>query len=143
MVGIFQTNAYPLGFTDITASTGGAKEAGVFLLCSRLNSSCVPNVNNHYNEAMGALCIYALRDIEEGEELCVCYNSVFGCREERQRSLFEKFRFNCTCETCQLEGGALEKSDERREMLGRLYLEIPKEAKNPAYRVQLVRPPFS
>lgn len=109
---IFETNALPCGLNG-----GGniATSAGLFIAASRFNSSCRPNVNNTWNEATQTIRIHALRDITEGEELCLCYTSMMGTKAERQECTQRKFAFTCTCTACQLTGMDASISDARRK----------------------------
>ena len=118
-LGIFETNVLPCGENDAHGHI--AKQGGLFLVGSRFNSSCVPNVNNHWDAARRQLVFRALRDIEVGEELCLGYGKLLAKREERRAELRRKFGFECRCEVCSLEGKALAESDTRRECLGMLY----------------------
>ena len=121
--GIFKTNAFPCGSHNAHER---AFKAGIFLQGSRFNSSCVPNVNNYWSEKKQAIGFRALRDIEEGEELCITYISEMKSRASRQLELQEKFAFECHCDACSLLGDELHFSDLRRITLGRLYDESGK-----------------
>lgn len=118
-LGIFETNVLPCGGNDAHGHT--AAQGGLFLLGARFNSSCVPNVNNHWDAREGRLVFRAVRDIAPGEEMCLGYCKLLAKRDERRAVLQERFGFECRCEACELEGAALEESDARRECLGLLY----------------------
>ncbi|KAL4246464.1 SET domain-containing protein [Abortiporus biennis] len=90
-LGIFETNALPCGENDVHGDI--AMKGGLFLIGSRFNSSCTPNVNNHWDEKNGKEVFRAIRDIEKGEEMCI------------------------GCEACLLTGKELEESDARRETI--------------------------
>ncbi|KAI0694026.1 hypothetical protein BC835DRAFT_1033159 [Cytidiella melzeri] len=118
-LGIFETNVLPCGSNDAHGHV--AQQGGVFLFAARFNSSCVPNVNNRWDPERGQVVFRALRDIAPGEELCIGYGKLLATREERRAEMKRKFRFECQCEGCALEGEALEESDRRRRTLYELY----------------------
>jgi hypothetical protein len=136
-LGIFDTNALPCGVND-SSSGEFATTGGLFLQCSRFNSSCTPNVHNYWNEKRGVIFLRALKDIAEGEELCLCYSGEWLPRNERRKKLKEKFKFLCRCATCSLDGDQQLRSDERRAQLGALYEEIGGCARDPALGVKKV-----
>jgi len=123
--GIFETNALPCGNNGNLAHESASK-AGLFLQGSRFNSSRVPNVNNYWNERRQVIEFRALRDITEGEELCIMYKSEMESRASRRSQLREHFGFDCHCATCSLSGDELSASDHRRTTLDSLYDEIGK-----------------
>ncbi|KAJ3531162.1 hypothetical protein NM688_g7611 [Phlebia brevispora] len=118
--GIFQTNVLPCGSNDSNSGHRAIKGA-IFLLGSRLNSSCVPNVNNSWDESTGRLVFRVVRDVEAGDELCIAYGNILATRERRRKELKARFSFICECEACSLDGRALEESDHRRACLGGMY----------------------
>jgi hypothetical protein len=115
-----------------------ANKAGIFLQCSRFNSSCTPNVYNCWNEEGGVMVMRALKPIAQGEELCICYCHEWQPRDVRQDKFKAKFGFTCTCASCSLDGEALISSDRRRTQLGILYHEIAKCASDPVLGVKKV-----
>jgi hypothetical protein len=138
-LGIFDTNALPCGVNDTSGNSGQfATTAGLFLQCSRFNSDCTPNVHNYWNEKQGLIFLRALKDIVEGEELCLCYSGEWRPRNERRKKLKESFKFQCRCATCSLDGDQQLRSDQRRAQLGALYEEIGGCAGDPALGVKKV-----
>lgn len=111
-VGIFETNAFNLGFEV------GASPSAIFEVCSRFNHSCTPNCKASYDSNSSQLRIFALRTIEVGEELFTSYISrkdLFGStRKNRQRILSVGWHFDCICSTCTLDEVQLKQSDQRR-----------------------------
>jgi len=95
-MGIFKTNALPCGNNDRRAR---ASKAGLFLQGSRFNSSCVPNVNNYWNERRQVIEFRALKVIAEGDELCIAYTAEMKSRASRQSELRGNFGFECRCAT--------------------------------------------
>ncbi|KAK6117505.1 hypothetical protein DH2020_048725 [Rehmannia glutinosa] len=71
----------------------------VYVLPSLYNHYCDPNVNIWWTESVDAK-IKALRDIEEGEELRICYIDASMEYEARQKILYEGFGFRCNCLRC-------------------------------------------
>lgn len=108
-LGIARTNVLPLG--------SNARSGGLFLESSRTNHSCRHNAQNTWNESIGCLTIHALRDIEEGQEFTISYLASTPEYAERQRSLREKFKFDCNCELCSLPPPQREESDIRLRKL--------------------------
>ncbi|EGN92671.1 hypothetical protein SERLA73DRAFT_116951 [Serpula lacrymans var. lacrymans S7.3] len=138
LLGIFETNALPCGNND-GLSGHRASTAGVFLCGSRFNSSCVPNVNNRWDENKQAVEFRALKDIVSGEELCISYGSLLETGEMRRKELAAKFKFHCRCETCSLVGEKLAESEARRARLKGLYHEITLCSNYPAQGVKKVK----
>ncbi|KAI0718738.1 SET domain-containing protein [Cerioporus squamosus] len=137
-LGIFKTNALPCG--DHDQSRGLAAETvAIFPLGSRFNSSCEPNVNNYWDEQHRQITFWAVRDIAEGEELCICYGAPLASRADRRARLESSFRFVCNCVACAREGAALKASDDRRVTISRLYDQIATCGSNPADGVRKVK----
>ena len=137
-LGIFTTNCLPCGDNDQSRGLS-AGSAAIFLLGSRFNSSCEPNINNYWNENLGEITFWAVRDIAEGEELCICYGNPLGTRADRRRKLEAAFRFVCNCVACARDSAALESSDDRRVAISHLYVEIAECGSKPAVGVRKVR----
>jgi len=114
-VGIFQTNTLPCGNNSRREI---ASKAGLFLQDSRFNSSCVPNMCNYWNERRQVIGFRALRNIAEGEELCITYTSEMMSRASRKSQLQESFGFDCHCAACSLSGDELNASNHREDDAG-------------------------
>ncbi|XP_039116638.1 histone-lysine N-methyltransferase ATXR4 isoform X1 [Dioscorea cayenensis subsp. rotundata] len=71
----------------------------VYMLPSFYNHDCDPNVNILWIENADAK-IRALRDIEAGEELCICYIDASMDCKARQVLLADGFGFQCHCLRC-------------------------------------------
>ncbi|KAH8812463.1 hypothetical protein F5884DRAFT_310434 [Xylogone sp. PMI_703] len=104
-LGIFQTNALPIG--------DQVGEAGIFLDACRINHACDNNAQKNWNESIKKHTVHALRDIEEGMEITICYLGVTNNREARQEALRRKFAFTCCCELCSLPPDQSQESDRR------------------------------
>ncbi|KAM5543458.1 hypothetical protein V8D89_002709 [Ganoderma adspersum] len=135
-IGVFETNALPCGNNDARRGVA-ASSAAIFILGSRFNSSCQPNVSNYWDERMQKITFRATRAIAEGEELCISYLDVLAVRDERRRGLRAAFGFLCRCVACSREGAELRASDERRTAVARLYQEIGACENNPAVKAAL------
>ncbi|KAI8974886.1 SET domain-containing protein [Trametes punicea] len=117
-LGIFETNALPCG------KARGGRRAGIFLVAARLNHSCHPNIARSWDEDAQRMTFRALRDVAEGEELCMNYVDVLGTRAQRMEELRNAFGFECVCEACALKGEELAESDRRRAAIRRLFEEV-------------------
>lgn len=112
-LGVFKTNSIVL---DVNAT-----ETGVFLECSRFNHSCVPNAMYSWNKTKEV--VYAIKDIEPGEQITVSYlgqELSKGVRSDRQLKLFSSFGFECLCEACAKSPDEIEASDRRRRNIARM-----------------------
>ncbi|XP_010675323.1 histone-lysine N-methyltransferase ATXR4 isoform X1 [Beta vulgaris subsp. vulgaris] len=78
-------------------------EAGVgnavYILPSFYNHDCDPNVHIIWMDSVHAR-LKALRDIEEGEELRICYIDASMDHNARQSILLGGFGFKCSCHRC-------------------------------------------
>eukprot|EP00438_Fugacium_kawagutii_P020589 Skav222344 [mRNA] locus=scaffold3497:112326:113684:+ [translate_table: standard] len=94
--------------------------AGLFLLLSRFNHNCKPNVHNSWQEDRQVQVLRTTCDIDEGQELCISYLSFLTLcapAKERLGEISDRFGFDCACESCLRATGA---SDWRRERLSQL-----------------------
>lgn len=117
--GVFRTNAIPLG----AESPHGA----IFPMCSRFNSSCVANACYSWNSARDEERVFALRDIQIGEEITVSYLKELVSylpKEERRSKILEDFGFLCLCDLCTSSPSDCMESDQRRLELGGLKRKI-------------------
>lgn len=71
----------------------------VFPNVARINHSCVPNAHAHYRRELGSMFVFALRDIDPGEEIVISYFNITLPRNERQERA-KKWGFTCTCPAC-------------------------------------------
>ncbi|KAJ7233444.1 hypothetical protein C8J57DRAFT_1382004 [Mycena rebaudengoi] len=109
---IFQTNSVTLG-----------EDAGICPVMARLNHGCSSAVNSVYSwrQDEGALVVYALSDIQQGQELLVTYMDTKQSRTERRKHLSEHYGFNCSCSVCSLGPAESKASDERLTTIAKLY----------------------
>ncbi|KAI3910661.1 hypothetical protein MKW92_036784 [Papaver armeniacum] len=80
---------------DAESAVGNA----VYILPSFYNHDCDPNSHIIWIENVNAR-LKALRDIEAGEELRICYIDASMDHGARQHLLFEGFGFRCKCPRC-------------------------------------------
>ncbi|KAF7131479.1 hypothetical protein CNMCM5793_004704 [Aspergillus hiratsukae] len=94
------------------ANTFGA----VFLLGSRINHSCVPNLDFSYNSALGKETFHAIRDISAGEELTISYINGSNRTRSQRRTELDKWGFQCTCEACEDTVRGREREEKRVQL---------------------------
>ena len=88
----------------------------VFLLGSRINHSCIPNIHFAYNPVLEKETFHAIHDITAGEELTIMYiRGVNRTRSQRQTEL-EKWGFLCTCLACDDTLKGREREDKRAKL---------------------------
>ncbi|KAK2785807.1 hypothetical protein FQN52_008222 [Onygenales sp. PD_12] len=97
--GILKTNMMPCG--------------GIYATISRINHSCIPNSYASSEEETQSTSIYAVRDIEVGEEITISY-SADETFDTRQSILKASFGFECDCKICTLPLPSRQLSDARR-----------------------------
>ncbi|XP_057768729.1 histone-lysine N-methyltransferase ATXR4 [Salvia miltiorrhiza] len=87
--------------SSAAASVEGEAAVGnaMYMLPSFYNHSCEPNVNIVWSDSAEGK-IMALRDIEEGEEMRICYLDASMGYEARQKILQEGYGFVCDCPRC-------------------------------------------
>ncbi|XP_073311667.1 histone-lysine N-methyltransferase ATXR4 [Primulina huaijiensis] len=97
---------YPGGsYDDLLSSAAASVEAAaavgnaVYMLLSLYNHDCDPNVNVLWVENVDAK-LKALREIQAGEELRICYIDASMDYDARQTFLLEGFGFRCRCLRC-------------------------------------------
>jgi hypothetical protein len=90
---------------------------GVFLLGSRMNHSCLPNIIAKYNPDTDKRTFHAIRDIDAQEELTVSYSGGLNSTlKQRKAELQEEYGFLCTCPACENSGDAKKGEEKRAEM---------------------------
>ena len=86
------------------ASTGGHL---LFERLSRINHSCSPNMARE-NEGDSAF-LFALKDVQNGEELTISYLSDAALEmstDKRRAEVKAKFNFWCACDLCGMDSTA-------------------------------------
>lgn len=80
--------------------------SGLYPEASFFNHSCAPNLCRVMRPGRVA-CFYALRPIEKGEGLTICYTEVAeNNTAERRRLLLDGYRFFCHCPRCSGQVGS-------------------------------------
>ncbi|XP_048968388.1 histone-lysine N-methyltransferase SMYD3 isoform X2 [Canis lupus baileyi] len=74
---------------------------GLYPSMSLLNHSCDPNCSIVFNGPH--LLLRAVRDIEAGEELTICYLDMLMTSEERRKQLKDQYCFECDCVRCETQ----------------------------------------
>ena len=77
---------------------------GLYPSMSLLNHSCDPNCSIVFNGPH--LLLRAVRDVEAGEELTICYLDMLMTSEERRKQLRDQYCFDCDCFRCQTQDKA-------------------------------------
>ncbi|KAF9894854.1 hypothetical protein FE257_004475 [Aspergillus nanangensis] len=118
---VFGQNSFISASQD--AATGTEQYTCIlYILHSRFNHSCVPNIRAEFGNNMGGLQNFALRDIAVGEELvCSYYGTIYpgSFRHERE----ERLHFDCDCPACRPGTLFYELSEMRRTLIrGLCYL---------------------
>lgn len=73
----------------------------VFLLGSRINHSCVPNIHFANNSVLEKETFHAIRDIMAGEELTITYICGTNRTQSQRQAELDKWGFRCTCPACE------------------------------------------
>lgn len=105
---IYQTNVVRLGDDEKSGS-------GIFPVASRINHSCVPNLQIHYIPEIEKLVAHAVRHINKGEELTINYYSVVWMSRKQCNHVFGDSTFKCACRAC--TGPQATASQVRREAM--------------------------
>ncbi|GMI42708.1 hypothetical protein TrCOL_g6313 [Triparma columacea] len=97
--GIFQSNAVRLSGRDHL-------DGAVFPTFCRCNHSCRPNIRHQWRPDLQELLLYAVVDIQAGEEMYTTYNggawgqSSEASTKDRREYLMKHFGFHCMCRLC-------------------------------------------
>lgn len=106
---IFNTNSVSMG-------EAGQFGTGLFPLFSRLNHSCNANVHHSFNATTGKETVYAVRQINKGEELVTSYMpTAWRTKKQRTEYLQQVWGFSCACKVC--VGLNAAHSERRRERM--------------------------
>uniref|UniRef100_A0A0G4HKK8 SET domain-containing protein n=1 Tax=Chromera velia CCMP2878 TaxID=1169474 RepID=A0A0G4HKK8_9ALVE len=125
-LGVFESNAIDLMSASKATWKADAETAarknlcGVFPIGSKLNHSCRANCCTVWNELSNRLEVYALKRVEQGEELTIEYTGPFETFKSRQTTLMTNWGFRCECELCKCTPEERRKSDGNRAELSRL-----------------------
>ncbi|XP_022918762.1 protein-lysine N-trimethyltransferase SMYD5 [Onthophagus taurus] len=75
----------------------------LYSLQSAANHSCIPNAEPSFLHNNSKLSLVALKDIQDGEEICISYLdecNLGRSRHSRHKQLAENYLFICNCEKC-------------------------------------------
>ncbi|KAJ7030043.1 SET domain-containing protein [Mycena alexandri] len=100
LMGIVRTNALEVtGILPPGANEERQAYGATLRYISRLNHSCSPNTQPVFDKFSLSHQLFAVRDIEEGEELTFQYTDVAVSAAERNKEL-KSYDFVCTCASC-------------------------------------------
>ncbi|KAJ9611140.1 hypothetical protein H2200_004323 [Cladophialophora chaetospira] len=112
VVSIYYSNCYNCEGFKLDGTGGSALGA----MASRINHSCIPNVQFSYHEPSNKMRFFTIRDIARGKEVVSNYErTVTDVAAKRQRKQQMYYGFTCRCEACVPRSEFWEKSDERRK----------------------------
>lgn len=80
--------------------------SGLYILQSSINHSCSPNAIVEFPYSNNTLVLKAIRDIQDGEEICTSYLDeceLERSRYSRQKALSALYLFVCNCDRCQAQ----------------------------------------
>lgn len=129
---VYHSNCYNL---EAPRSKDGGSCVG--FIASRINHSCIPNVQFSFSEIIpehifdsqsgtsmrngaeansenGVMLFHALKTIPRGKEIVSNYETVYATASQRQLQLQMHYGFRCRCEACVALTDFWTKSDERR-----------------------------
>lgn len=89
-----------------TGSYMNNEGSGLYALQSACNHSCVPNAEATFPYNNFTLVMEAIKEIQPGEEIIVCYLDECNRnrnRHSRNKLLRENYLFTCTCPKCESE----------------------------------------
>jgi len=94
VLGMADSNVFSLWISKAQHRTGCV----LYGVASLLNHSCIPNVARVQRGCRAEL--FALRDVGEGEPLCLAYANPKMERTVRRRGLSSDYGFDCQCARC-------------------------------------------
>ncbi|KAL3939575.1 MAG: hypothetical protein SGBAC_005722 [Bacillariaceae sp.] len=117
-------NGSPLmDFEKDPLGIGPRKDLGIYLLCARLNHSCIPNAVRASDKG-NVMSVVSQKDIAAGEEITISYmddnltTSVARERQMRHKIRVGKMWESCCCPLCSGPKEVKDISDGRRLRLG-------------------------
>ncbi|KAF9262216.1 SET domain-containing protein [Marasmius fiardii PR-910] len=101
LMGVVRTNGFGIDLYDDDDNEGEKQfpYVGIWNEGSRLNHSCRPNVQRHFNFVTFGMEFHAARSINAGEELVTHYSDLFISMTGRQEQL-KPYGFICRCKSC-------------------------------------------
>jgi hypothetical protein len=109
MVARFKSNRLHVGKTIHNISYG------IFPTMATFSSSCLPNLNAHWNGKY--MQLRAVQDIQVGTRLCISFDvsRLLSKSQVRQAELLKNYGIRCVCQVCNGNEAEILKSDWRRE----------------------------
>lgn len=117
---IYYSNCYNLTSKSSDSSHLSPNSPGgscIGQTASRINHSCIPNVQFSYSETQNLMLFHAIKPIPRGKEILSTYDSVYEDRAHRQRKQLMYYGFKCECEACEPQNEFWTRSDERRRAM--------------------------
>ena len=112
------------GIRDTNVFNLAGEKHGILLTSSRINHSCAPNAEWHWNKLTKRLNVHAIQDIREGEEIFISYLPCDFSYEQRQDNLSDGYGFICRCSLCSLLPEDRMKRDENRAIVDAIIKKI-------------------
>ncbi|KAF2672451.1 SET domain-containing protein [Microthyrium microscopicum] len=110
---VMQTNGFAQAY-------GGVGHVHLVPQGARINHDCRPNAYYRYDEDMMTHVVWALRDIEAGEEITHSYiHDPDVPSQKRKQVLRDTWAFECNCSICGASKNKVEESDQRLEIIRR------------------------
>lgn len=91
---------------------------GLYTLQSSINHSCTPNAEPTFLHNNHRLSLVALKDIQEGEEICISYLDecmLLRSRHSRRKELMANYLFLCDCPKCKDQASDPDVTSEEEE----------------------------
>lgn len=94
---------------------------------ARFNHACAPNATFAWNDAVGAITVQTIKEVDEGEELTIAYVDSTKRGKKRREALSRQYGFICDCSAC--AGGNEEDLDQIRKKIEELREVLVRQAK--------------
>lgn len=121
----WQTNAFGIQDPNI----GSPFLRALYPTVAKINHSCTPNAHAH-TRAPATQYVYAVRDIEAGEEIEIAYFDVTMPRADRQARA-KYMCFECTCPACVPNGQLAQSGYEQRLAMVHRHTSVDFNTSNP------------
>ena len=124
IMGIVETNAFS---EDEHRQVQIYQRTIIYNDISKINHSCHPNAELHWNVQTNTGTICAVSPIGFGEEITINYlgdRSSLATRRSRQKEVQKRWRFHCACSICTLQGPQQIRDDDLRKQARNLYDKI-------------------
>ncbi|KAF2735788.1 hypothetical protein EJ04DRAFT_434374 [Polyplosphaeria fusca] len=115
-----QTNSMRLDFA-------GVKYLGVIPEAARVNHVCRQNSYYRFHDFSMTLEVFAIRNVDEGEEFSFSYGLSDQPHDIRQQAIKANWEFTCKCALCNAPKADIEASDKRLARIAELKYMLPTE----------------